>query len=169
MNIAIISDIHDNLPNLQKVLDYCAKNSVEKLICCGDLATLETLDFLNDNFAGEIFFAFGNMDAGHIADYPFKGAHYKHTEIFPDFGHVEIAQKKLAFVHFPEVARQLCESGKYDFVFHGHTHKPWTQVLGKCTLLNPGNVANQMYAPTFAVWNTSDNSFILVRINELKS
>ena len=42
MLIAIISDIHDNIPNLKKVLDYCRENKVEKIICCGDLATLET-------------------------------------------------------------------------------------------------------------------------------
>lgn len=167
MLIAIISDIHDNIPNLKKVLDYCAKNKVEKIICCGDLATIEALDFLNDNFEGEIFWTFGNMDQGHVADYPFENNRYKHTEIFPDFGHVEIKNRKIAFVHYDDVARELCESGKYDFVFHGHTHKPWTEVIGKCTLLNPGNVANQIYSPTFAIWNTKDNSFILVRINEL--
>jgi hypothetical protein len=181
MLIAIISDIHDNIPNLKKVLGYCAQNKVEKIICCGDLATLETLDFLNDNFAGEIFYTFGNMDEGHIADYPFENNRYKHTEIFPDFGQIalEVSPQrkpklsrgetsiKIAFVHYPDVARQLCDSEKYDFVFHGHTHKPWTEVIGKCTLLNPGNVANQLYAPTFAIWNTNDNKFELIRINEL--
>jgi len=168
MNVAVISDIHDNIPNLKKVLDYCNANKIEEIICCGDLATIETLDFLNDNFLGEIFFTFGNMDQGHIANYPFSGNKYKHTEIFYDFGHAEIADKKIAFVHYPDVARQFCESGKYDFVFHGHTHKPWEEIIGNCTMLNPGNVANQYYQPTFAIWNTSDNSFGLIRINELR-
>ena len=53
MKIAIISDVHDNIPNLKKVLDYCASNKIEKIICCGDLASLETLDYLNDNFTKE--------------------------------------------------------------------------------------------------------------------
>jgi putative phosphoesterase len=167
MKIAIISDIHDNLPNLKKVLDYCNAHKIEKIICCGDLATIETLDFLNDNFKGEIFSTYGNMDQGHVANYPFSGNKYKHTEIFHDFGQTEIADKKVAFVHFPEVAKTLCESGKYAFVFHGHTHKPWTELINNCTLLNPGNVANQYYPPTFAIWNISDNSFKLIRINEL--
>lgn len=168
MNIAIISDIHDNIPNLKKVLDYCNANGIEKIICCGDLATIETLDFLNDNFSGKIFFTFGNMDQGHIASYPFSGNDYKHTSIFAEFGEAEIENKKIAFVHYPDVAKELCESGKYDFVFHGHTHKPWTEVINNCTLLNPGNVANQLYLPTFAIWSTNDNSFQLIRINELR-
>ena len=168
MKIAIISDIHDNLPNLKKVLDYCAQNSVEKIICCGDLASLETLDYLNDNFKGEIFFAFGNMDDAYLKNYPFENNQYKNTKIFKDFGETEIKKKKIAFIHFPREASELCETGKYDFVFYGHTHKPWTEIINKCTLLNPGNVANQYYSPTFAIWNTEDNKFELIRINELK-
>ena len=211
MQIAIISDIHDNIPNLTKVLNYCRENKIEKIICCGDLASLETLDFLNDNFKGEIFFVFGNMDNDYLKNKFFK-CHseqreaesrnlirslnklemttYKNTKIFKDFGETEIvadkgaelpigslapktsrgeiSKIKIAFVHFPDVAKKLAETGKYDFVFHGHTHKPWcSEVLTKdtlgtdkkCTVLNPGNVANQIYPPTFAVWNTSDNSF----------
>lgn len=167
MLIAIISDTHDNIPNLKKVLNYCHTNKIEKIIHCGDLATIETLDLLNDNFSGEILFTFGNMDDGHISTYDFKNNHYKKTRIFPDFGHSEITRKKVAFVHYPEVAKQLCESGQYDFVFYGHTHKPWTEIINNCTMLNPGNVANQYYPPTFAIWNTNDNLFRLIRINEL--
>ncbi len=177
MLIAIISDSHDNIPNLKKVLDYCHEQKVEKMIHCGDLATIETLDFINNNFSGEIFFTFGNMDEGHIADYNFKNNQYGQIQVFPDYGKLEIPKAKpsdeglafnrVAFVHYPEVAKQLCQSGEFDFVFHGHTHKPWTEIINNCTLLNPGNVANQYYPPTFAIWNTDANLFQLIRINEL--
>ena len=167
MKIAIISDIHDNIPNLKKVLDYCTQNSVEKIICCGDLASLETLDYLNDNFSGEIFFVFGNMDDDYLKNYPFVNNQYKNTKIFKDFGEIKISGKKIAFIHFPREAKELCEMGKYDFVFHGHTHKPWTEQANNCILLNPGNVANQIYSPTFAIWNTNNNLFELIHINKL--
>ena len=183
MKIAIISDIHDNIPNLKKVLDYCAKNQIEKIICCGDLASIEILDLLNDNFSGEILYTFGNMDNDYLKD---KFCHpeldsgsgfriksgmtceYKNTEIFKDFGEAEIEKQKIAFVHFPEVAKTLCKSGKYNFVFHGHTHKPWQEKVNNCILLNPGNVGNQIYPPTFALWKTEENKFELIRINDLK-
>ncbi|HEX8974536.1 MAG TPA: YfcE family phosphodiesterase [Patescibacteria group bacterium] len=167
MLIAIISDVHDNIPNLKKVLDYCNANRIEKIICCGDLASQETLDYLCDNFPGEIFFAFGNMDSEHENHFHITDGEYRNAHIFSKHGEMEIKSKKIAFVHYPDSAKKLCESGKYSFVFHGHTHKPWTEVLGNCTLLNPGNVANQIYQPTFAVWNTSDNKFQLIRINNL--
>jgi len=183
MKIAIISDIHDNIPNLKKVLDYCndkisASRRIEKIICCGDLASLETLDYLNDHFAGEIFFVFGNMDNGYLKNYPFVDNQYKNTKIFKDFGEIEVENnpvkssnhgaRKIAFVHFQKEAIELCHTGNYDFVFHGHTHKPWTEIINNCTLLNPGNVANQIFPPTFATWDIKQNKFDLIRINELE-
>lgn len=178
MNIAIISDIHDNIPNLKKVLDYCALNKIDKIICCGDLGSMETLDFLNDNFSKDIYYVFGNLDDDYLTSYPFEKK-YKNTFIFKDFGEAEIennrvksgdhATQKIAFVHYPEEAEKLAETGKYNFVFHGHTHKPWESKKENCTILNPGNVANQIFPPTFAVWNTENDNFELVRINELPS
>ena len=168
MLIVIISDTHDNIPNITKVLNYCREHKIEKMIHCGDLATMETLDYLNDNFQGEIFFAFGNMDQGHVAEYDFSENEYRGTKIFPEFGSKNFDNIRTAFVHYPDVARRLCETNKYDFVFYGHTHKPWEEKVNECRMLNPGNVANQYYPPTFATWNTTDNSFKLIRINDLK-
>ena len=168
MKIAIISDVHDNIPNLKKVLDYCAQNEIEKIICCGDLASIETLEFLNENFGEEIFYCFGNMDNDYLLNYPFKNNQYKNTRIFKSFGKIEVNGKKVAFVHFPEIAKELCKSGEYKFVFYGHTHKPWTEKNDDCEMLNPGTVAGQFYPATFAAWNTENNKFDLIRIDQLK-
>ena len=166
MKLAIISDIHNNELNLKKVLDFCAEKKIEKIICCGDLASQETLDFLCDNFAGEIFYTFGNMDNDHLRNFEFV-PEYKNAKLFKDFGETEIANKKIAFVHFPNKAKKLAESGKYDFVFFGHTHKPWEEMVGKCKMLNPGNVTGDLYPPTFAIWNTDTDKFELIRIHPL--
>jgi len=195
--IAIISDVHNNDVNLKKVLDYCVQNKIEKIICCGDLASMEMLDFLNDNFAGEIFFTFGNMDNDFLRD---KFCHpeldsgsknkldsgseagmtdiYKNTKIFKDFGEAEFPKVepsdegstfiKIAFVHFPEVAKKLCESGKYKFVFYGHTHRPFEEIINNCKILNPGNVAGDGFLPTFAIWNTIDDKFELIMVHDIK-
>ncbi|KKP57402.1 MAG: Phosphodiesterase, MJ0936 family, partial [Candidatus Moranbacteria bacterium GW2011_GWF1_34_10] len=161
--IAIISDVHNNETNLKKVLDYCAREKIKKIICCGDLASDETLDFMADNFnsssKGEIFYTFGNMDNEQLREFQYVDV-YKNINLFRDFGEIEIERKRVAFVHYPDKARRLAQSGKYDFVFYGHTHKPWTelvearknQYIFNCTMLNPGNVAGEIYLPTFAVW-----------------
>lgn len=167
MKVAIISDVHNNTVNLKRVLDYCAGNKVEKMICCGDLASLETLDFLNDNFIGEIFFTFGNMDNDFLKNYFFLDNEFKRTKIFKEVGEAEIEGKKVAFVHFPRVAKRLCHTRKYDFVFYGHSHKPWTEKIINCTMLNPGNVAGEIYPATFAVWETNEDKIELIRIDQI--
>ncbi|MFH0856920.1 MAG: metallophosphoesterase family protein, partial [bacterium] len=72
-----------------------------------------------------------------------------------------IHYKKIAFCHFPREAKDLAESGKYDFVFYGHTHKPWEEMVGKCKMLNPGTLAGMFYKATFAVWNVENDRFEL--------
>jgi uncharacterized protein len=191
MLIAIISDVHNNEVNLKKVLNYCKENSIKTIICCGDLASDETLDFLNDNFSGTIHYAFGNMDNDQLRNSfsPARGEmsrrdreegakKYKNTFLYKDFGETEIENRKIAFVHFPEIAKKLAEAGKYDFVFYGHTHKPWEEMINmpasaeaparQCKMLNPGNVAGEIYPPTFAVWEIKNNNFKLIRIHDLK-
>ena len=179
MLVAIISDVHNNEVNLKKVLTYCAEEKIEKIICCGDLASDETLDFMADNFnpskGGEIFYTFGNMDNEQLREFQYVDV-YKNVNLFRDFGEIEIDSKRVAFVHYPDKAQRLAESGKYDFVFYGHTHKPWTEIVQarrkqyifSCTMLNPGNVAGEIYLPTFAVWNTQDDKFELIRVHDLK-
>jgi len=167
MRVAIISDVHNNETNLKKVLNYCKSENIKTIICCGDLASLETLDFLNDNFRGTIYYAFGNMDNDQLQDFEFKDK-YKNTFLFKNFGEAELDNKKIAFIHFPDAAKKLCESGKYNFVFYGHTHKPWEENINGCKMLNPGNAAGEIYPPTFAVWNTGNDEFKLVRIHELR-
>lgn len=183
MLVAIISDIHNNETNLKKVLDYCNKQGVKKIICCGDLASDETLEFLAKNFTEEVFYTFGNMDNGQLREYQYV-ENYKNIKLFKDFGTAKIGNsdegyddiiRDVAFVHFPDEAKKLAESGKYDFVFYGHTHKPWISDIDiemegrdKCTMLNPGNVAGEHYLPTFAMWDTEDNNFKLIKVHDLK-
>ncbi len=168
MEVAIISDVHNNIANLKKVLNYCLQHEIKKIICCGDLASIETLDFLNDNFSGEIFYCFGNMDDDYLQNCK-NLSKYQNTKIFNKFGETEIDNKKIAFVHYPDVARELAATGKYNFVFHGHTHKPWMEKVNNCTMLNPGNTAGELYPPTFTIWKTEDDKFDLIRINDLSN
>jgi len=167
MQIAIISDVHNNEVNLEKVLDYCQKEKIKSLVCCGDLASKETLDFMKDSFAGEIYYTFGNADYTDLRELEGQKK-YQSVFLFKNFGEVEIEGKKIAFVHFPDIAKKLAESGKYDFVFYGHTHKPWEENTKKCKMLNPGNVAGEIFLPTFAIWDTENDNFQLIRVHDLR-
>ena len=80
----------------------------------------------------------------------------------------EFNKKRIAFTHFPDVAKKLAQSGKFDLVFYGHTHRPWDEKVisrdGKnieCHMINPGELAGQFYKPTFAVYDTTSGSLEL--------
>jgi len=175
MLIAITSDIHNNEVNLAKVMHYCQENKIQTIICCGDLASRETLDFMNNNFSGNILYTFGNADYDDLRELA-EQKKYRNTYLFKNFGEAVIEKKNVAFVHFPDKAKSLARTGKYDFVFYGHTHKPWIvsavspEDTGSknYTLLNPGTAAGEIYPPTFATWETETGKFNLIRVHDLK-
>jgi len=164
MRIAITSDTHDNVPNLEKALSWMNKNNIEQLIFCGDLCAPSILkEVIAPQFSGQIHLVFGNVEDRVLT--PQVAGQFKNARHYGDQGELEIdnppsldsfgeASKKVAFVHFPMEAKKLARSGKYDFVFYGHTHKPWEEKVGNCRMVNPGTLAGLFNKATFAVWDT---------------
>lgn|SRR3989344_2539043 len=147
MRFAILSDSHDNLTNTLKVIDYLNQEKIAVAIHCGDIATEETIQQIEEKFEGEISFVRGN------ADFSIKNV--------PDTLDLDIGGKKVGVVHFPNLAKQLAQSGKYDLVFYGHTHKPWEEKVGDCRLVNPGELAGHRFQPTFAIYDTETDKLEL--------
>ncbi|TAN58105.1 metallophosphoesterase [Patescibacteria group bacterium] len=163
MKIAIISDTHDNLQNLRVFFDFAKKENIKAIIHCGDTAHGETLEEILKNFSGPVFLSFGNMD------FREEFSNFENNErlkIFEKFGQTELDSLKIGFCHFPELAME--NSKKYDFIFYGHTHKPWLEKIGNCFVANPGNLAGQYYAPSFAVLKTETKHLSLVPFDKLQ-
>jgi hypothetical protein len=153
MKIAIVSDTHNNLVNFKKAIDWANKNDIRMILHCGDIQTQEIIDESRKTFKGKIEFVKGNGD--YDLDLPPKME-------------LEIDSKKIVFCHFPEIAKEQALSGKFDVVFYGHTHKPWEEVLNNCRLANPGELAGQLFKPTFAVYDTNANLLELKILDNLK-
>jgi hypothetical protein len=163
MKIAIISDIHDNLTNLEKFLDWAKENEIEELFICGDLCAPATLvRVLAPGFTGKIRLVFGNVCDRDLEQE--KAGELKNVIHYGDLAEFEIDGKMVAMVHFPNKAKELAESEKFDFVFYGHSHKPWIEQVGKTILANPGTLSGMFYEATFAVWNTEDGKLELKRL-----
>jgi len=174
IKIAIISDSHDNLPNIYKAIEWMNKNGIAQIIHCGDVCAPGALREMAKHFKGKIHLVYGNVDGDH--DGMEKIAEESgNVKIYGDVGELTLIkqenkktkkQRKVAFCHFPWEAKELAESEKYDFVFYGHDHKPWEKMIGKCKMLNPGTLAGMFYKASFAVWDTNLNKFEL-RVVEL--
>ena len=164
--IAIISDSHDNIPNIQKFLDFANKNNIEMIIHCGDLAAPSIImKELGPKFKGPIHFIHGN-----VADRELNlkvADEFDHVTCHGDVGEIEVDGKKIAFCHYPNQAKELAESGKYDLVFYGHNHTPWEEQIGKTKMLNPGTLAGMFNKATFAVYDMDTDKVELILLEKI--
>jgi len=166
MKIAIISDTHDNLATLDKFLAYINKNPVGAVIHCGDIADGATLKHLAKNFSGDILAVLGNMDYRDSIENAAKKYPGK-IKLFKNFGQAEIGGLSVGFCHFPETAKTRAEENNFDFVFYGHTHKPWRERIKDCHLANPGTLAGMFYQATFAMLDTGTQNLELKIVSRL--
>jgi uncharacterized protein len=138
MILGILSDTHNNLPNLQAALKIFQQEGVTHLIHCGDLTAPDTasllegfrviLTFGNGDFAsGEILAALKSLDPENYAGMVYTG---------------EIDGVMLAVVHGHERERldALIDSGRYAYVFRGHSHLHQDTMRGSTRVINPGSL-----------------------------
>lgn len=160
MKIAIISDTHDNIPNLEKTLSWIKSQGISLIIHCGDISAPTILSkVIVPKFSGKIHLIYGNVGDRELLQKTIK--QFENVKFWGDKGEIELDDKKIAFCHFPEIAKELADTQKYDLVFYGHTHKPWEEKLGKTKLVNPGNLAGLFYKATFAIYDTKTNKLEL--------
>ena len=167
MKIAIISDTHDNLANLKKAISFIKEEKIEIIIHCGDICAPGTLKEAFKDFPGKAHIVFGNVDGDRFTITKIAFEELPHVKIWGDLGEIEIDDKKIAFCHFPEFAKELASSQKYDLVFYGHTHKPWEEKINKTKLVNPGNLAGLFYKATFAIYDTKTDKLELKILEKL--
>ncbi|OGZ85414.1 MAG: hypothetical protein A2599_02225 [Candidatus Staskawiczbacteria bacterium RIFOXYD1_FULL_39_28] len=163
MKLAIISDTHDNLKNFEKAINWFNKEGIELVLHCGDISSQETIDFANKLFKGEIKYVKGNADFN--LDLPDKDE--MELKLESPLASSGRSSTKIAFTHFPDIAKKMAQSGKYDAVFYGHTHRPWDEKVGGCHMINPGEMAGQFYKPTFAVYDTTTENLELKILERL--
>jgi len=157
MKIAVVSDTHNNLKNFVKAIEWIKKNNIQLVLHCGDISSQETVSEAKKVLGDvEIKFVKGN------ADFDLD---------LPDKMELEAGGKKIGFAHFPNIAKKMAQTDKYDLVFYGHTHRPWDEKVlegGKEThMINPGELAGQFYKPSFAVYDTATNKLELKILEQI--
>ena len=165
MLVAVISDIHDNLVNLEKCLDWCREKRVAKLILCGDTTNIKTIDYLAANFPGEIFIIRGNIELYEETELN----NFKNINYLGEIGFIELDNLLVAACHEPEKIKKIKELAVKtpNFIFYGHTHKPWIEKNEGSVIANPGNLANIFHAPTFALLDTATRKLELKILADL--
>jgi hypothetical protein len=137
MQIAILSDIHDNLSNLDIALPALAH--CDEMICCGDLCSPFVIDELASGFPRNIHIVFGNNDAD-LFRITTKSAQFSNVHLYGEFCELQRAGKGIAVNHFDYIARPIAQSNKYEFVCFGHNHTYEITRYDRTLALNPGAI-----------------------------
>ncbi len=155
MRVGIISDSHDHMANLRKVVDALNDLQVDLVLHAGDYVApfvVNELSRLNTRLMG----IFGNND-GERLGLARRLSEIGQVSVQPLF--LELEGVRLAMVHEPEPVEAFAHSGLYQVVIYGHTHQRDLRRVGKALILNPGEVCG---------WLTGQASFALLSLPECK-
>ena len=146
VKIGIISDSHDNLPNIRKALEVLKGRGAQVLIHSGDvIAPFSVRELLK--FPGPVYGVFGNND-GEIAGIKKLWNHVFFGPYLFELGGLRI----LVCHDETELSRAPYEN--VDVRVYGHDHKAVIRE-GKPLDINPGETGGWLYGkPTCAILDT---------------
>ncbi len=133
-----MSDSHDRKEFIEKALRAFRERGISVVFHCGDLTSPEMIPL----FEGwELYLAQGNMDV-----HPDAIRRALEEIPGPRFGFYgrswegEQAGKRIALCHGDDPSRlkEYLWRQDLDYVFHGHTHHPRDERVGKTRVINPG-------------------------------
>ena len=153
MQVAVISDVHDNIWKLETVLERVGQAGAEALAFCGDFCAPFTLKQMADGFPGPVHCIFGNND-GDKWFLSRVAAGADNVTLHGQLAELTLGERRIADNHYPDIAQGLAASGRYDAVFFGHSHEGHLAWVGDTLLLNPGEVMGRFGPPTFALYDT---------------
>lgn len=163
MKIGIISDTHDNLENIEKAVKIFHENNIDLVLHACDFVNPESIrGFRGMKLIGVV----GNNDTDKIGI----------GEAFDDIGgqlrgeiaEIEVDDMIFAIYHGTQRRKKerLIESGKYDVVISGHTHKVENTKVGKTIIINPGTARGWFfgYGATMAIFDTNTRETKIMEI-----
>ena len=159
MRVAIISDSHDNLTQLEKAVTWCNAHDIDHLLHAGDLVAPFVHRALK-KLGMPYTIIFGNNDGERsgLAN-TFK------DRIFSPPHHMQLDGKKVVMLHEPDSLQDMADSGEYDLIVYGHTHTIDIRTQKKPLIINPGEVGGWLSGQsTLVVWSTENDNVQLIEL-----
>jgi len=156
MLIAVISDTHDHLGNLDRAMAQILERSPALCFHCGDLCSPFVVEHLAQ-FHGPVHVVFGNNEGDRYTIQTVVGG-FPNITLHGEMGFVKTGHVEIAFTHRPEFARGLASTGRYRAVFYGHTHRRKTETVNGTWLVNPGELMGLRESPGWLLFDLADGS-----------
>jgi len=156
MKIGIISDTHDGLANAGKAAEVFGQQKVSFILHAGDIESGDTAEIFAGINGAKFIAVYGNCDTQRA----------ELVETITSFGGEvneiydgQIGERRIFMAHRPELAQGAVESGKFDLVIKGHTHKLDICKVGRTLIVNPGTARRwQMGHPRVVIVELEDMS-----------
>ena len=163
--IAILSDSHDNIWNLEEALVQVNESGADVLVHLGDLVAPFIVAQLAQAFAGPIHIIQGNNDGDPRLQQQ-VAATFPHVTLHGIYAELTIDNRKIALIHYPEPARPIAHSGLFDLVCYGHNHIAHWEMVGACHLVNPGEVMGRFGAPSWGLYDCAAHAYLSIGIGD---
>ena len=142
MLVGVVSDTHNNIKNIEKIIYLFNDEQVDLVIHTGDISkasTLEIFSSLNCPLVG----VFGNNDRieeGLIEVCKKYNFNFQEPPLC-----FSLKNKKVAVFHEPELIELYIEEHQdIDLILHGHTHRYKEEITDGIVYFNPGESAGSI-------------------------
>lgn len=157
LRIGILGDTHDHIPNLKKAVTLLNREAEQLFLHTGDFISPFVIPVLSD-LEGEVKGVYGNNDGDH--DLLQERCRENRNVCIPgNYFEMYYEGVRIALLHGHEkiLLADLIESGLFDLVVHGHSHRASIRKIGKSLVINPGEVCGYLTgSPTCAVYDTAN-------------
>jgi hypothetical protein len=165
MLIAVMSDSHDHIWNLQKALELIRKEGVQQIVHCGDFIAPFMIQEL-DKAGIPVHGVFGNNDGDQYLLTQLSLTSLNHITLHGLVGEIEISGYRIGFTHQNLLGEGLAALKKYDLVCFGHTHQAFQSRTGNTVLLNPGEIMGKDGLSEFCIVDTMSGDIKRVTVTD---
>ena len=139
MLIGIVSDTHNNLKSIDKIIALFNEEKVSTVIHTGDIASATSLEKFSE-LSCRLVGVYGNNDRNEIG---IKEVAENNNFLFQEPPNViTLDNKNLAIFHEPDFIDDfLKQNENIDVVIHGHTHRYRKEIINGVLFFNPGECA----------------------------
>ncbi|MGD9675486.1 MAG: metallophosphoesterase [Candidatus Bipolaricaulia bacterium] len=162
MKIGILSDSHDNLPALERIVERFNAESVDLVLHAGDFVSPFTAVPLS-RLRAPLVGVFGNNDG----DRPYLVRRYEGIGTLHAGVHTfEVDGLRVILMHQPRSIDGLAASGEHDLIVYGHTHQVDLRVAPDGpVVINPGEAGGWLTGhSTAALFDTRTRAADLLSV-----
>ena len=165
MKIGIISDSHDDHKNVLKAIKVFNEQGVDYVFHAGDMVSPFTVRALAEGGSWKFIAVLGNCDGDKLLfeSTVEQAGGEVHERVYTGC----LADRQIFMTHIPGTLREVVDSGNFDLVIYGHTHKQDIRREGKTLVINPGESTDQVTGQSHTVVvELDDMSVQIIRLNK---